>query len=658
MPPARRSHLCLMAKRNYKVYAELGFDRYTLTRKLSVLDTGAGPNFIRKSALTPGWEAHLRAGPLPSVNDANNKPLRVIGLIPQVVRLGHYLVESDFVVCETLAAEVIIGADYMDRFVEAILPRKKCVELADGSTVPIVRRPLARPPSAPPLPPDQEYQESGGRVSNKLRVETPVKLEPAMQTWVSVVSPRHGVMVVQPNEKLFHNHGVAPTNGVVQIEPNRPFRILVANFGKHAKSLVKNQVLGTLLPHPTFVIPTPVKFAEVLGLVNSDSENAKPEPADNTVSSDKQDLVKPEVAAASSPTKASVDDMDLSHVDEQYRNRLREMLRRHSAMWDGSLGEINSTEHCIELKAGTRPIAQQPYRAGFKEREFVATEIDKMLRSGVVEPAQSAWASPVAIVPKADGSHRFCVDYRRLNEATIRDAYPLPRMDDHIDSLGEASVFTTLDCNSGYWQIPIREEDRDKTAFTSHAGTFRFLRMPFGLTNAPATFQRTIDLILSRFRWQTCLVYLDDIIIFSKNKVDHLRHVEQVLSVMRDAGLTLKLPKCTFFTDTVKYLGHIIRPGRLEIDRARVAGLSEALPPRTKTELRSFLGVCNVYRRFVPKFAKVASPLSDMLKKGTPDPFSELDSSQLTAFNTLIKSVTEAPVLALPVSTGKVFPGY
>ena len=210
---------------------------------------------------------------------------------------------------------------------------------------------------------------------------------------------------------------------------------------------------------------------------------------------------------------------------------------------------------------------------------------------------------------------------------TIRDVYPLPRMDDYIDSLGEASVFTTLDCNSGYWQIPIREEDRDKTAFTSHAGTFRFIRMPVGLTNAPATFQRTIDILLSRYRLQSCLVYLDDIIIFSKNKEDHLHHVEQVLAAMNCAGVTLKLSKCSFFTHRVKYLGYIIKSGRLEIDTAHVKSLREAKPPTTKTELRSFLGVCNVYRLFVKSYAMIVAPLTDLLKEGSPDPLNELDAS-------------------------------
>jgi hypothetical protein len=137
-----------------------------------------------------------------------------------------------------------------------------------------------------------------------------------------------------------------------------------------------------------------------------------------------------------------------------------------------------------------------------------------MTEQKVIEPATCEWASPIVLVPKPDGSLRFCVDYRKLNSITIPDTYPLPRMDECIDYLGDAAVFTTLDCNSGYWQIPVHPEDRDKTAFTSHYRIYRFLRLPFGLRNAPATFQKVIDIILSGVKWKTCLVYLDDVIVF------------------------------------------------------------------------------------------------------------------------------------------------
>ena len=234
------------------------------------------------------------------------------------------------------------------------------------------------------------------------------------------------------------------------------------------------------------------------------------------------------------------------------------MLREFAPMWSGDLGEINTTEHYIDLLPGARPVAQHPYRAGPRAREIEQQEVDKMLQSGVIQPSQSAWAAPVLLVPKPDGSMRFCIDYRKLNAVTVRDSYPLPGMDECIDSLGEAAIFSTLDCNSGYWQIPLSKRDREKTAFVCHSGLYEYLRMPFGLRNAPATFQRALDLILAGYKWKSCLVYIDDVIIFSNSLEEHLIHVRDILRVMHDAGITLKLNKCDLFTTKVKYLGPVM----------------------------------------------------------------------------------------------------
>ena len=186
-------------------------------------------------------------------------------------------------------------------------------------------------------------------------------------------------------------------------------------------------------------------------------------------------------------------------------------------MWDGRLGQFHSTSHRIQLVLGAKPVHCQPYRAGTRARELESTEIQRMLKARVIEPATSEWESPIVLVPKPDGSMRFCVDYRRLNAITTRDSYPLPRMDECIDSLGDATVFSTLDCNAGYWQIPVDPADRPKTTFTSHEGLFWFLRMPFGLRNAPATFQRFVDITLAGLKRKVFLVYLDDIIVFSRS---------------------------------------------------------------------------------------------------------------------------------------------
>jgi hypothetical protein len=164
---------------------------------------------------------------------------------------------------------------------------------------------------------------------------------------------------------------------------------------------------------------------------------------------------------------------------------------------------------------------------------------------------------------------------------TVPDTYLLPRMDECIDSLGDATVFTTLDCNSGYWQIPVHQDDRDNTTFTYNYGIFRFPRLPYGLRNDPATFQRAVDIILSGVKWKTCLLYLDDVIVFSENPVAHLTHVAEVLTLLGSAGLSLKLKKCHLFSSTVDYLGHVIRPGRLGVAETNTVALTTAPLPRT-----------------------------------------------------------------------------
>ena len=215
-------------------------------------------------------------------------------------------------------------------------------------------------------------------------------------------------------------------------------------------------------------------------------------------------------------------------------------------MWDGTLGEINTTVHRIELIPETRAIAQAPYQAGLKAQEIQDAEVKKMLEAGVIESVQSEWASPVLLVPKPDRSLQFCVDYRNLNAGTVKDTCPLPLMDECLDSLGDTKVFSALDAISGYWQMRIPESERDKTAFSRHSGLYRFSRMPFGLTNAPAMFQRAMDILISPFRWKSCLVYFGDIIIFSKSWEKHIVHGDEILSVLEKAGVRLKLRKCDF----------------------------------------------------------------------------------------------------------------
>lgn len=426
----------------------------------------------------------------------------------------------------------------------------------------------------------------------------------------------------------------------------------------------KNTVLGYAKRNPLVILTPEREFAEEMSKalhLTTLSDDAPSEDApreDDAQATQAQAGSEPRGQCADVPTsevstaheRAKWEDaVDLSHIkDENLRREIMEMMRKHAKLGDGTLGTIRATEHHIPLEYGTWPIRSMPYRQGPAMSAKIAGDVQKMLNAGVIEPATSEWASPVVLVPKKDRALRFCVDYRRLNAKTLSDAYPLPRMDDCIDPLGDATVFTTLDCNSGYWQIPVAPEDRGKTTFTMHMGTFRYLRMPFGLKGAPATFRRALDIILSSVRWQLCLVYLDDVIIFSRSYAEHVKQLDQVLTLMGSAGISLKLKKCDFFKPSVSYLGHVIAPGKLSVAEDTAAASAKCTFLRTLTQVRSFLGACNVYRRFVKCFAKIARPLTDITRKDADPDFENPIQAQLDAFKELKKRMVSPPVLALP----------
>jgi len=234
-------------------------------------------------------------------------------------------------------------------------------------------------------------------------------------------------------------------------------------------------------------------------------------------------------------------------VPDALRSDVDDLLEEYRSLWAGQLGKVDVTPHRIEVTSRARSRRAQPYRVSHASREVIEKEVQRQRDLRVIEPSSAEWAFPVVLVPKPDGTMRFCVDYRQLNEVTVRVVYPSPRMDDCIDFLGDAKVLSTLDCNSGYWKIPVADEDRDKTTFVCHVGAYCYIRLPFGLSNAPATFQRAIDMILGGLRWKSCLVYLDDIIVFSQSAGEHVEHLREVFAALRGAGVQLKAKKCHLF---------------------------------------------------------------------------------------------------------------
>ncbi|XP_026829827.1 uncharacterized protein LOC105274440 [Ooceraea biroi] len=269
-----------------------------------------------------------------------------------------------------------------------------------------------------------------------------------------------------------------------------------------------------------------------------------------------------------------------------------------------------------------------------------------MLRDGVIEPSNSAWSSPVVLVKKKDGSHRFCVDYRRVNDVTERDAYPLPQITATLDKLRGAKYFSTLDLKSGYWQVPLTAGSRPVTAFTVPGkGLMQFRVMPFGLHSAPATFQRLLDQVLGPELEPEVFVYLDDIVICTRTFDRHLTVLREVFCRLREAKLRLNNDKCRFCTSRIKYLGHIVDHDGIRTDPEKVRAVAKWPTPRTVRHVRQFLGVASWYRRFVANFATLASPLTALTRKNARWTW---DEAEKRAFDTLKTALTTAPVLACP----------
>ncbi|UYV66396.1 hypothetical protein LAZ67_4001541 [Cordylochernes scorpioides] len=288
------------------------------------------------------------------------------------------------------------------------------------------------------------------------------------------------------------------------------------------------------------------------------------------------------------------------------------------------------------------PIKQRPYRVSKREREIMQKEVDTMLERKVIQPSESPWSAPVVLVKKKDGTWRFCVDFRRLNHITKKDVYPLPRIDDVLDHLSSARYYSTMDLKTGYWQVEVDERDREKTAFVTPDGLYEFMVMPFGLCNAPATFERMMDNVLMGLKWNICLCYLDDIVVYSDTFEEHLERLSKVLSCLQQAGLTINPDKCLFGSTRIKILGHVVDKDGIQPDSEKVEAIKKFPVPKSVCDIQSYLGLCSYYRRFIKNFSKIAAPLQILLKKDQKFIWTQ---EQKDSFESLKKALMQKPVL-------------
>lgn len=437
------------------------------------------------------------------------------------------------------------------------------------------------------------------------------------------------VMFLEPTRDLLTNHHLLGARCIVNPEESKTqCRIL---------NITNQDIVipaGLIVAKATSVLPSDVTVPTEL----SDNGDSSPPP-----------MSEQEAKNLFLELNINLDMADLSPYEKQ---ELLIFLGRNRDIFAINLSELstgNTDKHYIDT-TNAPPQKQRFYRQSPEMRAETKRQIDDMLTYGIIEPSTSPWQAPVVLVKKKSGEFRFAVDFRKINAVTRKEHFPLTRIEDVFDAVGQAkaSYFSTLDLASGFWQIPLDPRTKHKTAFTTCHGNYEFNRLPFGLCNAPSSYQSIMTSVLNQLNFRIALVYIDDVIIFSRTFKEHLQHLHLVFQRLRKANLKLKPSKCNFACPEVLYLGHIITKDGVRVDPRKTQAVNDYPRPRTPKELRGFLGLCNYYRRFVLGYSTITAPLTRLLKNDVK--FEWSDGCE-QAFQTLKAKLVSAPILAYPDMT-------
>ena len=394
---------------------------------------------------------------------------------------------------------------------------------------------------------------------------------------------------------------------------------------------------------------TPVFLAVVWGQETRGVNAAVKSESIGLTEGKKRDLMKQTGPKKRFLTVEEREEQILKDIRPDVRGKLKELVDEFKDVFPNTLPKGRPPKrdivHEIRTEEGAKPPSRPPYRLGPAEQDEMEEQVKDLLAQGFIQPSASPYGAPILFVPKKDGRWRMCIDYRALNKQTVKDQFPLPRIDSLLERLGKAKVFTKLDLASGYHQIAMEETSVQKTAFRTNRGHFEFIVMPFGLCNAPATFQRLMNKVFADNLDKFIAVYLDDILIFSTSLEEHWAHLRWALTRLRDAKLYGRLHKCEFLKDQVEYLGFEVGPRGIQASPGKVRAIIDWPRPKSVHDVRSFLGLASYYRRFVRGFSELAKPLTQMTKQGVEWDWSE---AQHRAFNRLKLALTTAPVLRLP----------
>jgi transposase InsO family protein len=437
-------------------------------------------------------------------------------------------------------------------------------------------------------------------------------------------SGQNSVGVLEPVSSIMSEDGLLVAKTVVCVDKNRSIPVTVANVSNKDIVVQKGTTLGLISPLEA--------ISETQELTGNKIGNE-------------------ELVELPEHLQPLIDNVSGELTDSE-KKKLACLILEYTSIFigpDKEMGHTDLTKHRIDTD-NAKPIKLPPHRMSMKEKVIVDELVNDMLEKGVVEPSTSPWAAPVVLAWKKDGTPRFCVDYRKCNEVTRKDAYPLPRIDDTIDALAGSQWFCTMDLASGYWQVAMAEEDKEKTAFVTRKGLFHFNVMPFSLCNAPSTFERLMELVLKGLQWERCLLYINDILAFGKTFDQTLENLREVFSRLKDAGLKLKPSKCRLFQEQVSFLGHIVGREGVSCDPQKIEAVRDWETPKSVKEVRSFLGLASYYRKFIRGFSTIVAPLTNLTRKGAK--FSWSNECEV-AFQALKDMMISAPILAYPNESGE-----
>lgn len=558
---------------------------------LAIIDTGASASIIQGSFV----DTYLADEPInyqrsESLITASGEDLNIRGTIYLQVRIGSQLIKHWFRIVENIHNPVIIGTDILYTLQIQLDLFSDVIKKGEEILTPLIK---------------QEKNIIIGRMS---MIENSV-LQPQSISLIKV-----DIKNLMDENKTFQipsyaiNSHCQIQKGVCKASKGKPIMIQVINYGRSPFILYKNQHIGIIQP---------LEMAEIIATIELSVE----------------DIIK------------QIDQLDFKLLNDQEDKIAKSLLKEFVDIFARNPKKPPTTiktKHNVDT-GNHPPIKQKAFRVSRKEEDIIRKEISEMQENNIIRKSKSPWASPVVLVTKPDGSTRFCVDYRKLNKITKKDVYPLPRIDETLERMKGMNYYSSIDLASGYWQVEMDEESKEKTAFICNVGLFEFNVMPFGLCNAPATFQRMMDEVIGEA--QVGLDYLDDVIIGSETFEKHIKDLKKLFESLRRNRLAMKLNKCKFFQKELIHLGHVLNKDGIKPNPSKIEVIQKIPVPTDIHQLKRFLGLTGYYRKFIKNYARITDPLNKLLKKNTLYKWTELCDK---AFNNLKQKLCKSPILAHP----------